>query len=165
MTASGIAIRPFTPDDLPELQRVRQAAFSPVFKSFRDIVGPRIAALGLADAEAEQAQHLDDLCGASSAAHVFVATIGNANAGFFAITMDADKRIGETGLNAVHPDHAGEGVGTRMYEDAIARMKQQGMTLATVSTGGDPSHASARRAYEKAGFGPGLPSVYLYRVL
>lgn len=39
------------------------------------------------------------------------------------------------------------------------------MALATVSTGGDPSHAPARRAYEKAGFGPGLPSVYLYRVL
>jgi ribosomal protein S18 acetylase RimI-like enzyme len=163
--APDLIIRPFTQDDLPALQRVRQAAFSPVFRSFRDIVGERIAALGLADAEAEQAQHLDDLCRSDSSSQVFVAVIGQEIAGFFALTMDADKRIGEIGLNAVHPDHAGSGVGTRMYEDAIARMKASGMALATVSTGGDPSHAPARRAYEKAGFGPGLPSIYLYRVL
>lgn len=165
MTASGLTIRPFVPDDLPALQRVRQAAFNPVFRSFRDIVGERIAALGLADAEAEQAQHLDDLCHSNSMSQVFVAVIGEEIAGFCSFTMDADKRIGEIGLNAVHPDHAGEGVGTRMYEDALARMKEQGMALATVSTGGDVSHAPARRAYEKAGFGTGLPSVYLYRVL
>lgn len=165
MTASDLTIRSFAPDDLPALQQIRQAAFGPVFQSFREIVGERISALGLADAEAEQAQHLDDLCRAGSAAQVFVAMLGDTIAGFFAVTMDTDKRIGEIGLNAVHPDHAGEGIGTRMYEYAIARMKEQGMALATVSTGGDASHAPARRAYEKAGFGPGLPSVYLYRVL
>jgi hypothetical protein len=39
------------------------------------------------------------------------------------------------------------------------------MAVATVSTGGDPSHAPARRAYEKAGFGPAIPSVSLYKLL
>ena len=34
-----------------------------------------------------------------------------------------------------------------------------------VGTGGDPSHAPARRAYEKAGFGPAIPSLYYYRAL
>jgi hypothetical protein len=44
-------------------------------------------------------------------------------------------------------------------------MKEFGMALATVGTGADPSHAPARRAYEKAGFGAALPSVSLYRLL
>ena len=31
--------------------------------------------------------------------------------------------------------------------------------------GGDPSHAPARRAYEKVGFSVHLPSIYMYRKL
>ena len=80
-------------------------------------------------------------------------------------TIDADKRTGEIGLNAVHPEHAGRGIGTEMYEHVMARMKERGLALATVGTGGDPSHAPARRAYEKAGFGREIPSVTLYRLL
>ena len=89
----------------------------------------------------------------------------NAIVGFVSFSLHAEKRIGEIGLNAVLPDHAGQGVGTSMYEFAMARMKESGMALATVSTGGDPSHLPARRAYQKAGFGPALPSVFLYKVL
>jgi hypothetical protein len=32
-------------------------------------------------------------------------------------------------------------------------------------TDGEESHAPARRAYEKAGFGPAAPSVYLFKAL
>jgi hypothetical protein len=39
------------------------------------------------------------------------------------------------------------------------------MQAATVSTGGDPSHAPARRAYEKAGFSAQIPSVWFCRTL
>jgi GNAT superfamily N-acetyltransferase len=65
----------------------------------------------------------------------------------------------------MHPQHAGRGIGTWMYAQVLAQMKESGMALATVSTGGDPSHAPARRAYEKAGFGPAIPSLSLYRLL
>ena len=44
-------------------------------------------------------------------------------------------------------------------------LKAAGMQLATVGTGGDPSHAPARRAYEKAGFSVHIPSIYMYRKL
>jgi GNAT superfamily N-acetyltransferase len=79
--------------------------------------------------------------------------------------MDAARRVGEIGLNAVHPDHAGQGVGTAMYRHVLARMREGGMAVASVGTGGDPSHAPARRAYAKAGFGPAIPSLTLYRLL
>ncbi|HYG28896.1 MAG TPA: GNAT family N-acetyltransferase [Allosphingosinicella sp.] len=65
----------------------------------------------------------------------------------------------------VCPDHAGRGIGAWMYGEALARMKAAGARLATVGTGGDASHEAARRAYAKAGFGPGIPSVHLSRML
>ena len=164
MTASGPDIRPFEPGDLPAVQRVREAAFEPVFRSFRGIVGVEIAAVAFAHADAEQARLLDGICGAASGYQALVAAVGGEVVGFVTFTIDAEKRTGEIGLNAVHPEHAGRGVGTRMYERALARMREAGMVLATVSTGADPSHAPARRAYEKAGFGPALPSVHLYKL-
>jgi GNAT superfamily N-acetyltransferase len=165
MTAAGPDIRPFQPGDLPALQRVRQAAFEPVFRSFRAIVGEEIAALAFADADAEQAKLLDDICAAGSGRQVLVVAIGDEVIGFVSFTIDAEKRAGEIGLNAVHPARAGRGIGTAMYDHVLARMKESGMALATVGTGGDPSHAPARRAYAKAGFGPAIPSLTLYRLL
>ena len=165
MAASDRGIRPFEPGDLPALQRIRQAASGPVFRSFRATVGAEVAALAFAQAEADQARLLDDACAAGSGHHVLVVTVGEEVVGFVSFTVDAARRTGEIGLNAVHPDHAGRGLGTWMYGHALARMKELGAALATVGTGGDPGHAPARRAYAKAGFGPALPSVHLYRLL
>ena len=52
-----------------------------------------------------------------------------------------------------------------MYDFAVERMREAGMHVAVVSTGGDASHALARRAYEKAGFTVGIPSVWLSQKL
>lgn len=161
----GLGIRPFRPEDLPTLQRIRKAAFGPVFRSFADLLGEEIFALAFAHADAEQAQLLDRLCAAGSDHEVLVATVDGAIVGFVSLTVDARKRVGEIGLNAVHPDHAGRGIGTRMYERALARMKERGTAVAVVGTGGDPGHAAARRAYAKAGFGRALPTVWLYKLL
>ena len=165
MTQPSPDIRPFRPDDLPAMQRVREEAFRPVFRSFAGIVGERIASIAFAGADAEQARLLDDLCAAGSGHEVLVATVGGAVVGFVAFAIDAGGRVGEIGLNAVRPDHARKGIGTAMYGRATARMKERGVELATVSTGGDPSHAPARRAYRKAGFGPAIPSVTFYKLL
>ena len=158
-------IRPFGPGDLPAMQRVREAAFGPVFESFRGIVGEGIAAIAFSCADSEQAELLVGICAPGSGHHVLVAATGGEVVGFVSFTVDADKRTGEIGLNAVHPEHARRGIRAALYGLALARMKELGAALATVATGGDPSHAPARRAYEKAGFGPALPSVHLYKLL
>ncbi|WP_207485166.1 GNAT family N-acetyltransferase [Arenibaculum pallidiluteum] len=163
--ACNPTIRPFDPGVLPALQRIRRAAFEPVFRSFREIVGAEIATVAFAHADSEQAKFLDDICADGSGHHVMVVMLGEDIVGFVSFTIHADMRIGEIGLNAVHPDHAGQGIGTWMYGRVLTHMKDLGAVLATVSTGGDPSHAPARRAYEKAGFGPAIPSVALYRLL
>lgn len=163
MDAAGI--RAFAPADLPALQAIRAAAFAPVFASFRAIVGPGIAAAAFSRAEDEQAALLDRLCAPGSGHDVIVAESGGEVMGFAAYTCNDARALGEIVLTAVHPDRSGRGFGTRLCEECLARMRQRGMKVATVGTGGDPSHAPARRAYAKAGFGPALPSVWLYRTL
>lgn len=159
------SIRSFATADLPALHAIRAAAFAPVFASFRAIVGPEIAALGLATAEAEQGQLLDSICATGSGHEVRVACVGEAIGGFVSWKLTPDQLTGEITLNAVHPDHGGKGIGAALYNLALAAMREAGMKLATVGTGGDPSHEPARRAYEKAGFGAAIPSLYMYRVL
>jgi ribosomal protein S18 acetylase RimI-like enzyme len=163
--ALTLNIRPFEAPDLPAMQQLRQAAFKPVFQSFRDIVGEQIYLIALAKSDAEQAELLESICKSDSPHQVFVVEVHEDIAGFVSFSLNHDKRVGEIGLNAVHPKYAGRGIGTEMYEFAMARMKECGLVLATVGTGGDPSHAPARRAYQKAGFGPALPSVFLYKLL
>lgn len=158
-------IRSFEPGDLAALQRIRAAAFEPVFRSFRQIVGDTVAVLALGRADAEQAELLASVCDTTSQHRVYVALIDDVIIGFVTFSLDIEKRIGEIGLNAVHPDHAGRGIGTELYNFAIDQMRQSGMRVATVGVGGDASHIPARRAYEKAGFGPSLPSIWMYRVL
>lgn len=158
-------IRTYAPADLPALQAVRAAAFTPVFASFRCIVGPEIAALGLTTAEKEQADLLDAIAKPDSGHGIAVAEADGVIAGFVSWKPDIAPGIGEITLNAVHPGHGGKGIGTALYEHALAALKAAGMKLATVGTGGDPSHAPARRTYEKVGFSVHIPSIYMYRKL
>ncbi len=160
-----ISIRPYEPADLTEVERIRAAAYVPVFQSFRYIVGPQIARKALTNLEGEQGDHLAEICDPASKYHLYVAEADGNIVGFCCYSCDDEQKVGEIGLNAVDPDHANQGIGTALYEYALERMKEQGMEAATVGTGLDDSHAPARRAYEKAGFGPGLPTVYLYRLL
>ena len=147
------------------MQSVREAAFAPIFASFRSLLGDEIYAVAQAPGDAAQGELLASLLARDSGWTVYVAETAGAVAGFVSIKLDHQSRVSEIGLNAVDPSHAGHGIGTAMYEFAIARMKEAGMRVATVSTGGDASHAPARRAYEKAGFAVHIPSVWLCRML
>ena len=96
---------------------------------------------------------------------MFVLEADGEIAGFIAIVLDEQTGLGEIGLNAVRPDRQGAGLGGEMYAFALERMRKAGMRAATVGTGGDESHAAARRAYEKAGFSRAIPNVYYYKAL
>lgn len=51
-----------------------------------------------------------------------------------------------------------------MYGQVLDIMRAQGLNYVTADTRGDPSHASARRAYEKVGFLP-TPVVHYFKSL
>ena len=158
-------IRTVEPGDLLRLHEIRNAAYKPVFQSFRDIVGEKIAAVSLANAEQEQGAFLDEICGPDSAHEMFVVEHEGKIVAFCSYICNHETKLGTVDLNAVDPDCQNGGVGTWMYEYAIEQLRKAGMRAAEVGTGGDDSHAPARRAYAKAGFGPGIPNVYLYREL
>jgi RimJ/RimL family protein N-acetyltransferase len=150
---------------LPGLDAIRAAAFAPVFASFRSILGEEIYNLAQARDDNAQGDLLASALAPGSGWEVYAAEQAGVVVGFVSVRLNHETRVGEIGLNAVHPEHAGTGIGAEMYELVLARMKEAGMQVATVSTGGDPSHAAARRAYEKAGFKVQIPSVWLCRKL
>jgi GNAT superfamily N-acetyltransferase len=161
----AVYIRPVSPEDAPVLEAIRQAAFAPVFASFREILGEEIYRRAQAHEDAAQGQLLTSLLREDSGWELYCAEQAGQVVGFVALQLDADRLVGEIGLNAVQPDHAGKGIGTSLYEYALERMREAGMRVATVATGGDPSHAPARRAYVKAGFDVVFPNVWMCRVL
>jgi len=96
-----------------------------VFRSFREIVGSEIAAIAFSDADAEQAELLDDICHPDSRHEILVATTAGRIVGFVSFAIDAEKRMGEIGLNAVHPRRTGAGIGTELYRHVFVRMKER----------------------------------------
>ncbi|MDJ0703382.1 MAG: GNAT family N-acetyltransferase [Leptolyngbyaceae cyanobacterium MO_188.B28] len=165
MSKTDLVMRPVKADDTLRLQEIRQAAFAPVFASFRSILGDEIYELAQAREDEGQGALLCSMLESESDWEVYAAELAGTVVGFVSVQLDLDMRVGEIGLNAVHPDHAGRGIGATMYDFAVARMKEAGMRVATVSTGGDPSHAPARRAYRKAGFEVEISSVWMCRAL
>jgi GNAT superfamily N-acetyltransferase len=165
LPASDLVIRPVKEGDLPRLQAVREAAFAPVFASFRALLGDEIYEQAQARDDAAQGELLVSQLAADSGWEVHAAEAGGEIVGFVSVRCNRETLVGEIGLNAVHPAHAGKGIGTAMYELAIARMKEAGMRVATVGTGGDASHAPARQAYRKAGFTAEIPSLWMFRKL
>ncbi len=160
-----LAFRKANLSDQTVLEHLRAAAFSPVFASFREILGNEIYELAQKREDDQQSELLSSMFSNESAWDLYVAEMKNEIVGFVSIQINQETTVGEIGLNAVGPSYAGRGIGTRMYEFANAEMKAAGMRVATVATGGDNSHAPARRAYEKSGFDVQIPSVWYCRLL
>ena len=151
--------------DLPEMHAVRHLAFASVYESFRDLVGGSLAEVVFHQAEEQQGMHLDAICRENSGHAVFVAVHNDKIIGFCGASLNHKNNTGTLGLNAVHPEFANQGVGNALYQAGMAWMKQLGMEAVQVFTGDDPSHAPARRAYEKAGFHDSIPTRSYYRLL
>jgi ribosomal protein S18 acetylase RimI-like enzyme len=96
---------------------------------------------------------------------VWVAEVDGVVVGFLAYELNVKEKNGEVQLLAVHPEYQNRGIGTELNKYALKKMKERGMKLAKkAETGGDPSHAPARRSYQKAGY-TGLPLVRYFKDL
>jgi len=157
-------IRPLCSDDIEAVVRLSLAAWEPVFVSFRQILGPAIYARIYPDWLKSQAAAVESVCRDSDKNTVWVAEENGVVAGFIAYELRLKEKVGEVQMLAVHPEHQNRGIGTRLNTFALDRMKESGVDLAEVGTGGDPGHAPARRSYEKAGY-TALPLVRYYKAL
>ena len=152
-------------NDLVYLEQIRRLAFQPIFDSFRQILGNTIYEYAQLPEDEAQKDLLKSLFDKNSIWQTWKVNLEETTVGFISIRIDKKAKVGEIGLNAVHPNYANKGIGTQMYDFAVEIMRKEGMKVATVATGGDPSHLSARKAYRKAGFNVEIPSVWMCQVI
>ena len=157
-------IRPFDDSDIEGVVRLSLLAWVPVFTSFKQVLGPEIYSLIWPDWRTSQSEGVETVCKDGEKNTVWVAELDGTVVGFLAYQLKIKDKVGEVILLAVHPEYQDQGIGTELNIFALKKMKESGMKLAEVGTGGDPGHAPARRSYEKAGY-TALPLVRYYKDL
>jgi GNAT superfamily N-acetyltransferase len=145
-------IRPFEDRDAEAVIDLSLRTWAPVFASLEGVLGPDIFRRLHPDWREDQRRAVREVC-SEKKGRVWVAEVEGAPVGFVATEVfDPRRNMGEVSMLAVDPDYQGDGLGTALTEFALDRLKDAGMKVAMVETGGDPGHAAARRTYEKAGF-------------
>ena len=159
-----LCIRPVRDDDVEALVQLSLLAWVPVFRSFEQILGPEIYAILYPDWRAMQREGIEGVCRDGDKTVVYVAELEGTAVGYLAYEPNVQEKSAEVLLLAVHPEVQNRGIGTELNRFALQKMQESGIKLAVVGTGGDPSHAPARRSYEKAGY-TALPLVRYYKDL
>ncbi len=136
-------------------------AWAPVFESIQNAIDADVSQVFYPDNwRVSQQKSVEDVCAAEETtvwvARVFDRSeVNNAGSivGFIAVKLHSEDSMGEIYMVAVDPDFQGRGIGSALIEFALDWMKNVGMSIAMVETGGDPGHSPARHTYEKVGFG------------
>ena len=157
---------------MTDIRRLREAdtdavvemslrSWEPVFASFREVWGAELFHRFYPDWRASQAK---DVRKALDTNDTWVSVAGSTVTGFVSIIFDTDEAQAEVYMIAVDPRHQRDGIASALMAFAETEMIRRGITLATVSTGGDPGHAPARSTYEQAGYTP-FPQVFYSKLL
>lgn len=160
----SLRIRSVCNDDVEALVQLALLAWAPVFPSFERMLGHDIYALIWPDWRASQRAAIEGVCKEGAKTTVWAAECDGRVVGFLAYELSVKDKTGEVVLLAVHPEYQNMGIGTALNKFALKKMKESGMRMARVETGGDPSHAPARRSYEKAGY-TALPLIRYFKNL
>jgi ribosomal protein S18 acetylase RimI-like enzyme len=148
----GSVIRAYKKDDLDAVVRLSLDAWAPVFVSIRESFGEELYARFYGgDWRSYQQQSVESVL-TDEKSNVFVAESDGEVVGFVAIVVHDDRIIGEISMIAVAPEHQRKGHAAALTTFATDWIREQGIPVAMVETGGDPGHAPARATYEDAGF-------------
>jgi GNAT superfamily N-acetyltransferase len=160
----NVQIRSYHTNDIDEVVQLSLLAWEPVFAAWERILGAELYPIAIyPDWRIGQKEVVVKICTDEKIA-TWVAEVDGRVVGFVAYEFNQQSKIGEVQLLAVHPEYQNQGIGTQLNLFALQMLKDGGMKLAVVGTGGDEGHAPARRSYEKAGY-TGLPLVRYYKAL
>jgi ribosomal protein S18 acetylase RimI-like enzyme len=160
----NIQIRPFKNSDIHDVVHLSLLAWEPVFTSWEQILGPNLYPIAIyPDWRKSQKEVVEKVCNDEKIT-TWVAEVDGKVVGFVAYELNVNSKTGEVQLLAVHPEYQNHGIGTELNLFALQKLRESGMKLAVVGTGGDEGHAPARRSYEKAGY-TALPLVRYYKDL
>ena len=127
-------------------------AWEAVFASVRAVLGDEIFLRLHPDWRESQADAVRSAC-TSNERDVFVAVVDAQPVGFAAVALNVfHDRMGAIEIIGVDPYYQRTGVGAKLTKVALDHMRDRGMDIAVVETGGDPSHAPARALYADTGF-------------
>jgi GNAT superfamily N-acetyltransferase len=151
-------LRPYVDSDWGAVLDLCLLAFGPACESLERVRG---ADLGW---RAAMGGYLRSLIRPADGGRLVVAELHGSVVGVVQYQVDRRTESGSIGVSAVHPARQGKGIGSLMYKHVLDAMRAQGLKYATADTTADPSHAPARRAYEKAGF-VAVPTVHYHMKL
>jgi GNAT superfamily N-acetyltransferase len=161
----GVEIRPLQESDVDAVVELSLRAWVSVYESLRQVLGdPIFSRLHDPDWRAVQAEAVRSSC-TSEDRDVFVAVADDHPVGFAAVALNAfHERMGVVDIIAVDPGYQRRGIAMQLMSRSIDHMRDRGMDIAAVGTGGDPGHAPARAVYETLGF-TALPGVRYLKLL
>jgi len=157
-------VRPYTSADWRAVRDICIAAFAPIHDGFERALGRELYLLVYPNWKASNESYLHSLCDTDECQRILVAEINSTVVGFIHFELQLDKASGRLGLNAVHPSWQRRGIASLMYSRVLEILRENGIKLVQVGTGGDEAHFPARRAYEKSGFSP-IPVIHYYKKL
>ena len=162
---AAVVIRPFRESDLDAIVELSLRAWERVFESLRAVLGEAIfARLHQPDWRAVQADAVRSNC-TSEERDVFVAVADETPVGFATVALNAfHEGMGVVDMIAVDPAFQRRGIATQLMNRSTDHMRDRGMDIAVVETGGDPGHAPARAMYEGSGY-TALPVVRYLKLL
>lgn len=155
-----VQIEPYNAHHLDAVIDLSLRAWAPVFDSIQNAMDAEIYQTFYPNQwRVSQQKAVEAVCAAEDT-QTWVARVINpaessdarATVGFIALKLHSEDHMGEIYMVAVDPGYQRQGIGTALMEFAFDWMKEAGMSIAMVETGGDPGHAPARQAYEKMGF-------------
>lgn len=146
-------LRPYVSADEDPVVALSLRAWAPVFASVENVLGSELnALLHGEDWRPFQAGAVRATL-ADPEASPWVAESEDNVVGFVVVKVaDAERRIGQIAMLAVDPAAQKRGIGTALTEFATEWLRDRGMAVAVIGTGGDDGHAPARRLYEKANY-------------
>lgn len=145
-------IVPYAESMLDTIVALSLRAWAPVFPKMQAEMPDYVyAAFYPSGWEARQRDDVMALC-RSEDVSVFVAQRGGEIAGFTGLRVHEEDSMGEVHIIAVDPAHQRAGVGEALMTHALEWMRDRGLAMAMVETGGDEGHAPSRALYETCGF-------------
>jgi ribosomal protein S18 acetylase RimI-like enzyme len=157
-------LREYRPSDQESVVELSLHAWEPVFDALEEALGRELFLRLRGDWRAGQARDVRDVLGDTDQRVWVAEDAARRIIGFVAARLRPEHGLGEIYMIAVDPDAQRQGVGTALTGVATDWLRQTGMRVAMIETGGDRGHAPARRLYEKAGYTP-LPAVRFFKSL
>lgn len=151
-----VRVRDLVEADVEEVVALALRIWEPVFASVNGTVGPELAVLlhGEDWREHQAADTRRIITDTADGAHAWVAMDDAQRITGFsaAAVVDPGRAIGEVRIVGVAPEAQRSGIGADLTRTASAWLRDAGMRVAYISTGGDPGHAPARALYERLGY-------------